>query len=89
MRDFTNIPPWSPCPQDHVEWEPRVDRLIQRAAHLLGFVSEIETLDKLVGEGATLGEATNAVRAGAILAEHRTPRVPSVVDMLDVPVTRR
>lgn len=71
MRDFTNIPPFSPCGQDHVEWEPRIDRMIQRAANLLSHVSEIEAVDKLVGEGATLGEATNAVRAGVILNEAR------------------
>ncbi len=73
MRDFTHIPPFSPCAQDHVEWEPRIDRLIQRAARLLGHVSEVEAVDTLVGEGATLEEAVNAVRAGAILSEARQP----------------
>lgn len=71
MRDFTHIPPFSPCAQDHVEWEPRIDRMIQRAANLLGHVSEIEALDKLVGDGATMDEAVNAVRAGAILNDAR------------------
>ena len=71
MRDFTNIPPISPNAQAHIEWEPRIDRMIQRAARLLDHVSEIEALDKLVGEGATMAEAVNAVRAGAILNEHR------------------
>jgi len=89
MRDFSNIPPWSPCPQDHVEWEPRIDQMIGRASRLLDHVSEIEALDKLVDEGASLGEATNAIRAGAILNEDRSPRVPSIVDALDIPITRR
>jgi hypothetical protein len=71
MRDFTNIPPISPNVQAHIEWEPRIDKMIQRAANLLGHVSEIEALDKLVGEGATLEEATNAIRAGTILYEAR------------------
>jgi hypothetical protein len=56
---------------DHFETNPRIDKMIVRAANLLGHVSETETLDKLVGEGATMEEAVLAVRAGAILAEHR------------------
>lgn len=84
MRDFTNIPALSPCWQDHEEWNPRLDKLIQRAANLLDHVSEIEALDKIVGEGATMEEAVNAVRAGAILHEHRPKREapPSIVEAL-------
>jgi hypothetical protein len=75
MRDFSNIPTLSPCWHDHEEWVPRIDDMIKRAANLLLWYSETEVLDKLVGEGATFVEALNAVRAGAILDEHRETAV--------------
>lgn len=75
MRDFSNIPTLSPCWHDHQEWAPRIDDMIKRAANLLLWYSETETLDKLVNEGATLEEAVNAVRAGAILGEDRSAAV--------------
>jgi hypothetical protein len=74
MRDFTNIPPWSPCPWEHEERDSLTDRMIMRAANLLNHLSETETLDKLVSEFCVpLEKAVNAVRAGAILNEHRAP----------------
>ena len=71
MRDFTCIPRISPCAADHVEWQPRIDQMIVRAANLLEHVSEIEAVDKLVNDGATPEEATTVIRAGAILVAGR------------------
>ena len=75
MRDFSNIPTLSPCWQDHEEWDTKVDDMIKRAANLLLWHKETEVLDMLLKEGATMAEAVNAVRAGAILDEDRTAHV--------------
>ena len=84
IPDIRMIPPWTLWPHLHEDYNDRTSKLILRAANLLGHVSEIEALDKLVGEGATMEEAVNAVRAGAILDEHRPRRQapPSIIDTL-------
>lgn len=71
MRKFVNIPPGSPCPFVHEEWNPTMDQMIQRAAHKLNFVSEEDAAASLVGEGCKPEQAFLAVKAAVILSEDR------------------
>jgi hypothetical protein len=70
MRNFNFIPFFTPCPLEHEELDPRVERFILGAARRLAAgTSETDVVAELVADGALEHEAVNAVRAGAILNE--------------------
>lgn len=65
MPNYFNI-----RPDHHEENDPRIERLIMRAAVYAasGKYTTIEVVELLMAEGAQTHEAVNAARAGRILA---------------------
>lgn len=56
------------CAQDHVETDDRIERFMNRAAQMLAYgYTDEECVRVLQADGATIYEAANAMRAGAIL----------------------
>jgi hypothetical protein len=71
MRDFSNIPPWSPCPELHEEQDPTIDRALQATAHALRMgMSEEQALAHVHARGIAFPAAVNIVRAATVLSDH-------------------
>lgn len=65
------IVPWSPCPETHVESDPRIDKAIQNVAQALSMgMTEEDVLVHTMARGFDLGEAVNIIRAATILTDH-------------------
>lgn len=62
-----SFPPYSPCPQDHVD-DGRIEKFIQSARTALHYEYEhAQAVELLQKSGASLEEATNAIAAAQCL----------------------